>query len=78
MQLILTPELETLVQRQIASGKFQSAHDVLLAGVQLLEEQQKADHLIYGEINNTLQFVPLNDAEMIEQSLEVLNQCLPS
>jgi antitoxin ParD1/3/4 len=39
MQVILPPELEQLVQRQINSGKYQSALDVLLAGVQLLDQQ---------------------------------------
>jgi antitoxin ParD1/3/4 len=39
MQITLSPELEQLVQRQIDSGKYQTAIDVILAGVQLLEQQ---------------------------------------
>ncbi len=39
MQIVLPPELETLVNRQLASGKYQTALDVILAGVQLLEQQ---------------------------------------
>lgn len=40
MQIVLTPELEDLVQRQLASGKYQTAIEVLLAGVKLLEQQE--------------------------------------
>jgi antitoxin ParD1/3/4 len=40
MQIVLPPELEDLVQRQLASGKYQTAIDILLAGVQLLEQQE--------------------------------------
>ncbi|HEY9627388.1 MAG TPA: type II toxin-antitoxin system ParD family antitoxin [Coleofasciculaceae cyanobacterium] len=40
MQIVLPPELEQLVQRQIASGKYQSVLEVILAGVQLLEQQE--------------------------------------
>ncbi|XGW00081.1 MAG: type II toxin-antitoxin system ParD family antitoxin [Leptolyngbya sp. BL-A-14] len=40
MQITLSPELEQLVQRQIDSGKYQTAIDVILAGVQLLEQQE--------------------------------------
>ena len=41
MQMVLPPELEDLVQRQLTSGKYQTAIDVLLAGVQLLEQQDE-------------------------------------
>ncbi len=39
MQIVLPPELEQLIQRQIAAGKYQSALDVITAGVHLLEQQ---------------------------------------
>lgn len=39
MQITLPPELENLVQRQLASGKYQNAIEVIVAGVQLLEQQ---------------------------------------
>lgn len=41
MQIVLPPELKDLVQRQLASGKYQNAIEVLLAGVQLLEQQEE-------------------------------------
>lgn len=40
MQIILPPEVEALVQRQLISGKYKSAIEVILAGVKLLEQQQ--------------------------------------
>ena len=40
MQITLSPELEQLVQRQIDSGNYQTAIEVILAGVQLLEQQE--------------------------------------
>jgi antitoxin ParD1/3/4 len=44
MQIVLPPELEELVQRQLARGKYQTASEVLLAGAKLLEQQED----IYG------------------------------
>jgi antitoxin ParD1/3/4 len=40
MQIVLPPEVEALVQRQLISGKYNSAIAVILAGVKLLEQQQ--------------------------------------
>lgn len=40
MQIVLPPELEELVQRQLASDKYQTAIDVLIAGARLLERQE--------------------------------------
>lgn len=39
MQIVLPPELEQLIQHQIAAGKYQSALDVITAGIHLLEQQ---------------------------------------
>lgn len=40
MQIVLPPELENLVQRQLDSGKYQNALEVIFAGVRLLDEQE--------------------------------------
>ena len=40
MHIVLPPELEALVQRQIANGKYQTAIEVILAGVKLLAHQE--------------------------------------
>ncbi len=40
MEVVLPPEVEALVQRQLTSGKYHNAIEVILAGVKLLEEQE--------------------------------------
>jgi hypothetical protein len=40
MQIVLPPELEDLIQRQLATGKYQTAIEVLLAGAKLLAQQE--------------------------------------
>jgi antitoxin ParD1/3/4 len=40
MEIVLPPDVEALVQRQLTSGKYKSALEVILAGVQLLEQQE--------------------------------------
>jgi Arc/MetJ-type ribon-helix-helix transcriptional regulator len=75
MQVVLPPKLEELVQRQIASGKYQTVLDVLTAGVQLLEHQEpesEVENAPYGELDENLQFSPLSEEEMTQQSLAVL------
>jgi|GEM_PF-2274150 len=39
MQITLPPEVEAFVQRQLTSGKYATAIDVIWAGMQLLEPQ---------------------------------------
>ena len=73
MELVLPPELEQLVQRQLERGPYQTPLEVLLAGVQLLEHQaQPVNDEVYGELDASLNFVPRTEAEMVQQSLEVL------
>jgi antitoxin ParD1/3/4 len=40
MEIVLPPDLENLVQRQLSSGKYQSAIEVIQASVNLLEQQE--------------------------------------
>ena len=40
MQLVLPPELQAIVQRQVAKGKYTNALEVILAAVKLLEQQE--------------------------------------
>ena len=75
MQIVLPPELEVLVQRQITSGRYQTVLDVLVAGVQLLEHQDEplaSGDITYGALDDDGQFLPLTEAEMAQQSLAVL------
>jgi antitoxin ParD1/3/4 len=41
MDVSLTPELEQFIHNQVESGKYSSAADVILAGIQLLEERER-------------------------------------
>ncbi|MDB9513408.1 type II toxin-antitoxin system ParD family antitoxin [Kamptonema animale CS-326] len=40
MQIVLPPEVEALVQRQLTSSKYKSAIEVILAGIKLLEQEE--------------------------------------
>lgn len=40
MQIVLPPELEALIQQQLDSGKYQSAIDVIRAGVIRLQQEE--------------------------------------
>jgi antitoxin ParD1/3/4 len=40
MQVSLPPEVEALLQRQLSSGKYQNAIEVIVAGIKLLEQQE--------------------------------------
>jgi antitoxin ParD1/3/4 len=40
MQIVLSPEVEAFVQRQLTTGKYKSAIEVILAGIQLLQQQE--------------------------------------
>jgi len=39
MQVVLPPELEQLIQRQLTAGKYRSALEVITAGIHLLDQQ---------------------------------------
>ena len=41
MNVSLTPELERLVQEKVESGMYQTASEVVRAGLRLLEQQQE-------------------------------------
>ncbi|MCW5315909.1 type II toxin-antitoxin system ParD family antitoxin [Nostoc sp. KVJ3] len=41
MNISLTNELEQFIQSQVASGKYNSNEEVILAGIKLLEERER-------------------------------------
>ena len=41
MNISLTTELEQFIQSQVASGKYTSNEEVILAGIKLLEERER-------------------------------------
>ncbi|WP_008313231.1 type II toxin-antitoxin system ParD family antitoxin [Leptolyngbya sp. PCC 6406] len=52
MQIVLPPELEQLIQQQLAAGKYQSALEVITAGIHLLEQQ---DDIYQGRLSELQQ-----------------------
>ncbi|WP_096590854.1 type II toxin-antitoxin system ParD family antitoxin [Calothrix sp. NIES-2098] len=40
MNISFTPELEQFIQSQVASGKYASTEEVIIAGIKLLEERE--------------------------------------
>jgi antitoxin ParD1/3/4 len=45
MQVILPPELELIVSRQLTKGKYQDAIAVIRAAIELLEQQEDLDRV---------------------------------
>ena len=41
MNISLTDDLEKLIRRKVESGRYSSANEVILAGLQLLEQEDK-------------------------------------
>ncbi|MEH2027156.1 type II toxin-antitoxin system ParD family antitoxin [Nostoc sp.] len=41
MNISLTTQLEQFIQSQVASGKYTSSEEVILAGIRLLEERER-------------------------------------
>jgi Arc/MetJ-type ribon-helix-helix transcriptional regulator len=68
MQVILTTEIEHIVQSYLDTGKYQNPEDVLLAGLQLLQRNEMS----FGVLHEHDEFMPLTEAEMIQASLQVL------
>jgi antitoxin ParD1/3/4 len=47
MQIVLPPEVEAIIQRQLSSGQYEDALAVIQAGMQLLEQQE---HIYQGRL----------------------------
>ncbi|MCV3212759.1 type II toxin-antitoxin system ParD family antitoxin [Plectonema radiosum NIES-515] len=41
MNVSLTPELEQFIQSQLESGRYASSDELIIAGIKLLEEQER-------------------------------------
>ncbi|PZD72519.1 hypothetical protein C1752_03680 [Acaryochloris thomasi RCC1774] len=50
MQLAFPPEIEAFVQRQLNSDKYQSVEDLILAAVELLQQQEDIYQGRLGEL----------------------------
>jgi antitoxin ParD1/3/4 len=55
MNVSLTPELEKLVTRKVASGLYQSASEVIREGLRLLDDHDRLRELHLGEVRKNIQ-----------------------
>ncbi|MEM6517706.1 MAG: type II toxin-antitoxin system ParD family antitoxin [Cyanobacteria bacterium P01_C01_bin.70] len=73
MALSLTPELQQFADRQIASGKFASLDDILLAGLQALAEREQIYQGRFEELRDEV-LLGAHEAErgeLLEASTEI-------
>ena len=54
MNVALPPELDKFVTSRVASGRYQSASDVVLAGLRLLEEQELSRQAALEEVRRKI------------------------
>ena len=55
MNVSLTPELESLVQSKVQSGRYQSASEVIREGLRLLDDQDRLREMQFGEVRRKIQ-----------------------
>lgn len=54
MNVLLTPELEKLVNSEVQGGRYHSASEVVREALRLLEEHEQARAALFGEFNKEL------------------------
>jgi antitoxin ParD1/3/4 len=54
LNVSLTPELEQFVQSRVASGRYQTASEVIREGLRLLEERERARETALEELRAQL------------------------
>ncbi len=55
MNISLTPELESFVDSRVASGRYQSASEVVRAGLRLLEQSEQDREAALAEVRQKIQ-----------------------
>ncbi|MDB9524363.1 type II toxin-antitoxin system ParD family antitoxin [Oscillatoria sp. CS-180] len=73
MALSLPPELQQFANRQIASGKYASLDDILLAGLQALAEREQIYQGRFADLRDEV-LLGANEAErgeLLEASVEI-------
>jgi len=54
LNVSLTPELEQFVQQRVASGRYQTASEVVREGLRLLEQQERDRDAAFAELKTKL------------------------
>lgn len=50
MQLVLPPDIEAFVQRQVDSGKYRSPVELAIAAIQMLQKQEEDEDIYEGQL----------------------------
>jgi antitoxin ParD1/3/4 len=77
MNIPFTPELEQFIENQVTSGKYASTEEVIIAGIELLEERERTYKGRYEELKReiivgveALERGEVIDAELVFTELE--------
>ncbi|MBC6452806.1 MAG: type II toxin-antitoxin system ParD family antitoxin [Hormoscilla sp. SP5CHS1] len=54
MTILLTPEIEQLIDEQVKSGRYQSASEVVLEGLRLLSMRDQIDKRRFAELKQEI------------------------
>jgi len=75
MNVSLTPELEKLIQRKIASGRYTTASEVVREALRLFEEQEKLRELHVGELRRKIaEGIAAADAGAVHEGRKVFEE----
>ena len=55
LNVSLTPEAQTFIQKQLANGKYRSTDEVLLAGLELLAAKDASEQARYAELRREIE-----------------------
>ena len=66
MPMMLPPDLEQFLQAEVASGKYLSADEALVAGVRLLRDRERQREELRRELDLGLAALERGDVEMLD------------
>ena len=68
LNVSLTPEAQTFIQKQLANGKYRSTDEVLLAGLELLAAKDASEQARYAELRREIEvgLAEANRGELID------------
>jgi antitoxin ParD1/3/4 len=75
MNISLTTELEQFIQSQVASGKYASSEEVILAGIRLLEERESIYNGRFEELQREIMIgIEASERGEVVDGREVIEQ----
>jgi antitoxin ParD1/3/4 len=55
LNVSLTPEAQTFIQKQLSKGKYRSTDEILLAGLNLLAAREESEQERYAELRRDIE-----------------------